>query len=318
MERRKFLQGALSLGTVMAGADQLGAITAPPVIDSHIHLFDPTRAGGVPWPEPGDLIYKPTLPGRYESIAAPFGVVGAVAIEASPLASDNDWMLNVVERNPVMLGMIGDLVPGWPDYGRELARLQKNPLFLGIRYGNLWKRNLLQDQEKAGFMDGLKDLAQANLVLELANPNADLIEAARRVAAKVPELTIVIDHLPHAVEPTEAQSLKMYRANLAELGTHARVFVKLSEIVTATNGKVDKDASVYARKLDPLWELFGPDRVIFGSDWPNSDHVASYDDTFGVVRTYLDSKGAAASRKYFADNSRRAYGWKPRRANQHI
>ena len=318
MKRRDFLQGAASLGAMLAGSCPLNAIARAPVIDSHIHLFDPTRAGGVPWPEPNDLIYKPTLPSRYESMAAPFGVVGAIAIEASPLSSDNDWLLNVVEQNPVMVGMIGDLVPGSAAYGRELDRLQKNPLFLGIRYGNLWKRDLLEDKKKTGFMDGLKALAQAKLVLEIANPDADLIEAARQVAAEVPELTIVIDHLPHAVEPTDSAMLKTYHANLAELGHHSSVYIKLSEIVTATDGKPDKDAVIYARRLDPLWELFGPDRVLFGSDWPNSDHVAGYADTFAVVRTYLQSKGTAASRKYFSRNSRLAYRWKPRRPNQNV
>ena len=318
MKRREFLQGAVSLGATIATGRPLAALASAGVIDSHIHLFDTARPGGVPWPEPGDLIYKPALPSRYEPIAAPFGVVGAIAIEASPLTSDNDWLLNAVERNPIMLGMIGDLVPGARGYGRDLARLQKNPLFLGIRYGNLWKRNLLEDMKQAGFLEGLKDLAQAQSVLEVANPDADLIEAVHRVASHVPDLTIVIDHLPHAVEPTDAVTLKSYHANLAELGKHARVYVKLSEIVTATNGRADKDAAAYARRLDPLWDLFGPDRVIFGSDWPNSDHVASYAETFNVARTYLDSKGAAASRKYFAGNSRRAYRWKPRRPNQDL
>src|SRR5579859_7114560 len=67
-----------------------------PVIDGHIHLFDPTRAGGVPWPEKDDMaLYKPALPDRYEALARPLGVVGAIAIEASPLASDNQWLLRI-------------------------------------------------------------------------------------------------------------------------------------------------------------------------------------------------------------------------------
>ena len=67
-----------------------------PIIDAHIHLFDPTRPGGVPWPEKDDaVLYKPSTPERYVAISAKFGVVGAIAIEASPLASDNQWLLNV-------------------------------------------------------------------------------------------------------------------------------------------------------------------------------------------------------------------------------
>ena len=318
MKRRELLKGATVAGLAGALAGPLQALSQPPVIDAHIHLFDPTRPGGVPWPEAGDVIYKPALPSRYEPLAAPFGVVGAIAIEASPLPSDNDWLLHVVERNPLMVGMIGYLVPGAADFGRELERLHRNSLFLGIRYGNLWKRNLLRDKDGPGFMDGLKMMAQAKLVLEVANPDADLIEAVHQIAGQIADLTIVIDHLPHALEPANPAEKKSYHARLAELGKRAGTFVKLSEIVTVTDGKVDRDAAAYARKLDPLWEMFGPDRVIFGSDWPNSDHVANLADTFSVVQTYVAGKGATAARKYFANNSQQAYRWEPRRANQRL
>ena len=56
-----------------------------PIIDCHIHMFDTARPGGVPWPEKGDAIYRPALPDRYARIARPLGVVGAIAVEASPL-----------------------------------------------------------------------------------------------------------------------------------------------------------------------------------------------------------------------------------------
>ena len=91
MERRSVLK--LGLGAAMGWATD--ALATPPlrVIDAHIHLFDTGRPGGVPWPEKTDAIYRPALPDRYASLAKPFGVVGAIAVEASPLRSDNDWVL---------------------------------------------------------------------------------------------------------------------------------------------------------------------------------------------------------------------------------
>ena len=88
MERRRLLKlGASLAGGVAIGRAAEALPTAIPVIDTHIHLFDPTRPGGVPWPEKTDTaIYKTTLPDRYVSIAGPLGVVGAIVIEASPLA----------------------------------------------------------------------------------------------------------------------------------------------------------------------------------------------------------------------------------------
>ncbi len=149
-----------------------------PIVDAHIHLFDTSRPGGVPWPEKSDtVLYRPATPTRYKQVTAGLGVVAAIAVAASPLASDNDWLLGVVAADPIMVGVVGDLDPLEPGFAANLERLHANPLFLGFRYGNLWKRDLLVDMAKPRFIDGLKLLAQAGLVLESANPDANLIRA---------------------------------------------------------------------------------------------------------------------------------------------
>jgi predicted TIM-barrel fold metal-dependent hydrolase len=289
-----------------------------PIVDSHIHLFDPTRPGGVPWPEKSDrALYKPALPDRYAALSAAFGIVGCIAVEASPLASDNDWLLAVARDRPIVLGVIGDLVPGTPTYLSDLDRLHHNPLFLGLRYGNLWDRDLSTDLSKPGFIDGLKALAQAKLVLECANPNASLIGAVLEVAERVDTLRIVVDHLPNASRPSEAGALKQYNNDLRTLAEHPNVSVKLSEVPVVLDGKlVQDDPAFYKERLDPLWDLFGEDRVIFGSDWPNSDHVAPFADTLAIVRRYMAQKTRSEQEKYYWKNSARIYGWSPRRSDQ--
>ena len=234
MHRREVLKLA-ALGAAAATLDKgLAALPTAasgpiPVIDAHIHLFDTLRPGGVPWPEKTDaVVYKPALPARYVTQSAAFGVVGAIAIEASPLASDNQWLLNVAASNAMIVGIIGDLVPSSPTFIEALERLHGDQLFLGIRYGNLWNRDLAADLENPGFIDGLKALAQAGLVLETANPDPRLIGAVVEVAERIPSLRIVIDHLPHAPLPTEKDALDDYWANLRLLAGSPRVFVKLS------------------------------------------------------------------------------------------
>ena len=320
MHRRDLLKltaygaGALALSRSGIGEP---ARTTPPIIDTHIHLFDPTRPGGVPWPEKTDTaLYKPALPPRYQQLSAPFGVVGAIAVEASPLASDNDWLLNVVESNPFMVGMVGDLIPGDSSYHASLDRLHKNPLFLGIRYGNLWNRDLEADLNKPGFMDGLKALAQAGLVLDSANPDLGLIRAILRVSDAVPSLRIVIDHLPNVKIERGPSQLMEYLTSLPRLAQNPNVFIKLSEIPVLRDGKLITDAAFYRDHLADLWTNFGEDHVLFGSDWPNSDHVAPYADTLSIVRTYIAGKSPAAAEKYYWKNSIAAYHWQPRTASQ--
>jgi L-fuconolactonase len=288
-----------------------------PIIDAHIHLFDPLRPGGVPWPLADDtVLYRQALPERFVALTAPLGIVGAIAIEASPLASDNRWLLKVAADHPVIVGVIGDLVPGTEAYLPDLDRLHDDPLFLGFRYGNLWNRDLSVDLQKPGFVEGLKTLAQAGLVFESANPDPILIRAILNAAERVADLRIVIDHLPHAVVPKEETARKEYRSNLSQLAKSPRVFVKLSEIPVLANGSVVTDIAYYREALDAIWGVFGEDRILFGSDWPNSDHVAPYQETLSIVRGYIRQKGPVVAEKFFWKNSIAAYRWHRRRPDQ--
>jgi predicted TIM-barrel fold metal-dependent hydrolase len=324
MRRRDVLKlAALSAGaSALRGPAAALPLPAPasgsiPIIDTHIHLFDTLRPGGVPWPEKTDTaLYKPALPERYVAETAALGIVGAIAIEASPLASDNQWLLNVAANHALIVGVVGDLVPGSASYMQDLERLHGHSLFLGIRYGNIWNRDLAADLENPGFIGGLKALAAAGLVLDTANPDPRLIGAIVEVAARVPDLRIVIDHLPHAPAPAEKDAQDQYWANLRLLAGSPRVFVKLSEIPVRTNGKLMTDPHFYQASLDAIWDVFGEDHIFYGSDWPNSDHVATYAQTFAIVRGYISRKSVAVREKFFWKNSVAAYKWQRRTPDQ--
>ena len=109
-----------------------------PIIDTHIHLFDPTRPQGAPYTGPPGVPVEPSLPPRYRRLATPLGIVGAIKVEASPWVEDNLWVLEVAERDTIVVGVVGNLEPDKPDFADMLERYHKNRLFRGIRYGNLW------------------------------------------------------------------------------------------------------------------------------------------------------------------------------------
>src|SRR5262249_47803472 len=160
-------------------------------------------------------------------------------------------------KDQYIVGIIGDLVPGSSSFRKNLDRLSSNPLFRGIRYGNLWDRNLLQDMSRPGFVEDLKSLSQAKLTLDSANPDADLITALVRVKEKVPDLTIVIDHLPNATVSTETSAQKEYVSSLERLRDSPGVFAKLSEIPVRLNDEVQLDINIYQHKLDMIWDILG-------------------------------------------------------------
>lgn len=318
MHRRHFIQSAAAIAISAAADPAIAAAPIPmPVIDAHIHLFDPTRPGVVPWPDKSAAaLYQPALPPRFSKLAEPHGVVGAIAVECSPWMIDNFWLHDVVEKNPIMLGFIGDLQPETPDFAATFDYLHRSPLFLGLRYGNLWGRDPHEAAHTWEFISGLKLMAQAGLVLETANPDADLITAVLEISDRVPELRIVLDHLPHADVPADPTARKTYEDNLRELSHRPTIFVKGSEILRRIDGRVALDLSAYKDTLDRIWDLFGEDRVFFGSDWPNSDLLATYDETFGLAQRYIATRSDAAQQKYFWKNSISVYKWQPRTAAQ--
>src|SRR4029077_13352760 len=120
----------------------------------------------------------------------------------------------------------------------------------------------------------LKRLSAAGLLLESANPNPVLIAEILKLTDSIPELRIVIDHLPQAVPPAEPAARKAYERDLQALSRRSNVYVKGSEVFRQVNGKVPADLDFYRPWLDEIWDMFGEDKLLYGSDWPNSDHLA--------------------------------------------
>ena len=317
MKRRTFLCTALA-GTIANASDTLADNPSVniPIIDTHIHLFDISRPQGVPWPPKDSSIYKSALPERFRKLAAPHGVVGAIEIECSPWLEDNQWVLDIAAKNPIIVGTIGDLEPDKPDFPKQLERFHKNPLFRGIRYGNLWNRSLAEQLSNSRFVNNVKLMANAGLVLDTANPDPALIHPALRLSDRIPNLKLIIDHLPELAMPQNDVKRKACEADLRALEQRPQVFAKLSGIVRRVDGRVPLDVSFYQDRLDRIWNAFGPDRVLYGSDWPNSDLWAGYSDVFRLAKEFISNKGAAAIEKFYWKNSVAAYSWVRRDANQ--
>jgi predicted TIM-barrel fold metal-dependent hydrolase len=302
VNRRTFLAALAALPFASTAVE-----SAPtPIIDAHIHLFDRRRPQGVAWPPKDDPAPGiSALPPRYRELVKPFGIVGAIVEEASPWLEDNQWVLDQIATDSIFVGAVGFLDPGKPDFGKNLERFHKNNRYLGIRYRDVEGRSIAEGIEEPTFVSDLKLLADAGLSLDLTATPSIMV----KVTDKVPSLRMVIPHLPGARLPQERQALGAYMANLRELGKRPHVYIKLSEVIKRVDGKVPTDPNFYREWLDQLWNIFGENRVIFGSDWPNSEHVGQYSDVVTVAQAYVKGKGASAVEKVFWKNSAAAYRW---------
>src|SRR5258708_11912006 len=104
MQRRTFLTAAAG----RAFAKAFAQASSFPIIDSHVHLYDPTRPQGVPWPNANQTsIFRTFLPADYRKIVAPFNVVGMMEMECSAWVEDNYWVLDVAARDTFVVGTVG-------------------------------------------------------------------------------------------------------------------------------------------------------------------------------------------------------------------
>ena len=200
----------------------LMAPAAAPIIDTHTHFYDPTRQQGVPWPPPSEKsLYRRVLPPEFVALSRPHGVTAAIVVEASPWLEDNQWVLNLAKDHLVIAGLVGHLNPGATGFREQLARFRKYPLFLGIRLsGNALSKGL----PSAAFVDDLRRLSGEGLQVDLLGGPA-MLEDVARLARAVPELRIVIDHVPFDTPGGPA---------LAAMREHPSVYAKVSGRTTDT------------------------------------------------------------------------------------
>ncbi len=157
LNRRNFLRSAAASLVLPAAS----AAPAAPVIDTHIHFYNPRRKDGIPWPPKSDtVLYKPVLPHLFAETAGPLGVKGAVVIEANSRPEDNQCVLDLVKKTPMILAFVANLEAGTESFRANLAALRKDSLVRGIR---LFDRKIIAGVSQPAFMEDVKRLADAGL-----------------------------------------------------------------------------------------------------------------------------------------------------------
>ena len=297
-------------------ADPDSALTAAPdeqdaagssltVVDTHIHLYDTAREEGLPWPEPGDVLYEPVLPPDFDAIAEENGIAATVIVEASEWLPDNKWVLDLVAHNPERyIGLVGSLEFGVSGFSENLKELSEDSRFVGLR---LRQRPGGETFFSEQVWADLRLLAELDQTLDVLMFEFNLDDVAL-IADRIPTLKILVNHVAGANIDGEAPDPDWVEG-VRRASAFPNVHCKISGLFQQSNLQPSPtNLSFYAPVLEVLWENFGEDRLIYGSNWPVTRRGGIYGDYKSIVIDFFEPKGQGALEKLMSGNALAFYG----------
>ena len=276
------------------------------IVDAHHHLWDPARRR---YPVLEDPALAPIRRAyAIEELRAAVGdlVGGTVLVQTVPdRAETEEFLATAAASDGLVRGVVGwvDLTAG--DVAEQLGKLRAGPggeRLVGIRHQ-------VQDEAdplwlaRADVRRGISAVGAAGLAYDLLVRTHQL-DAAREVVEALPEVRFVLDHL--AKPPIAAGEWEPWASGVAGLAALPNVTAKLSGLVTEAVWD-DWDAERIGRYTEHALALFGPDRLMFGSDWPVCALAAGYDEVFSLAVALTVGLSDAERAAVFGDTASRVY-----------
>lgn len=280
------------------------------MIDTHVHVWDP--AGGpagvrYPWltPQYGDL-YRAHDLSQIQPAMDRAGVQGVVLVQASDSMNETKALLAAASRSDRAAAVVGWLPLAEPDeLSRQLAAFSGHPMFVGVRH-------LIHDEPDRSWMlrsavsDGLERLAEIGLTFDAVAETLDLLAQVDVVAKRHEGLTIVIDHL--GKPPIGGPTWDRWADLLAAAAAHPNVVAKISGL--GPIGAVRGGEHDWMPSVQHAIDIFGPARLMIGSDWPIStvhgNYISMIEATVKIVQT-LDTIGPADRSRILIGNAQQIY-----------
>jgi L-fuconolactonase len=256
-------------------------------IDSHVHFLVYNPQEHVWVTDELGALKASFLPNDIEPLLSRTGFQGCVAVEARQMAKENDWLLSLARSHPVIKGVVGWVDLAAPDITTRLEALAIHPEIKGFRH-------VVIDEPDEGFL--LRDDFQRGITaLGPFGFTYDLLilpqhmPAAVQLVRKFPQQRFVLDHL--GLPDIRERQIASWKPGMKELAAFPNVFVKLSGLVFRADWQRwrPQDFTPY---LNVALELFGPKRLMLGSNWP----VCTVGGEFNaVISAYLDGIRALSS-----------------------
>lgn len=252
------------------------------LIDAHQHfwIYRPDEYGWID--DSLAALRRNFLPEDLTAELAGTGFQGSVAVQARQTLEETRWLLELAERSPSILGVVGWVDLRSTEVRSQLKEFARNSKLIGIRHivqAEPDDRFLMRPE----FLRGISMLEEFDLAYDILIYTKHLPVAAEFVE-RFPRHRFVLDHL--AKPPIKGGEIDSWAQGIRRLAAFPNVYCKLSGLVTEADWQHWKPEHI-GPYLDVAFQAFGPDRLMIGSDWPVCLVAASYAGALGVVRDYV-------------------------------
>jgi len=272
-------------------------------IDAHQHYWSIKR-GDYGWITPElTKLHRDYLPEHLAGHLSKYEIAGTIAVQAAPTVEETDYLLALADRTESILGVVGWLDLFDPSHRRHYEHYKQHPKFVGFR---MMIQELPDASQilKPSIVDALRDYAREDLPVDLLLKSHQL-EVLNLLLNEVPGLRGVIDHI--AKPPIAAGSFEPWAKQMERAAAYPNIYCKLSGMVTEADHRSWKPEQI-ERYIHHVLALFGPNRVMFGSDWPVCLLAAEYDEVVDVLERAIPSSWGERERAaLYGDNAARFY-----------
>ena len=250
-------------------------------IDAHQHFWTYNQRDFGWIDESMGSIRRDFLPADLKPELEKNGFHGSVLVQVRQTLEETRWMLELAEKNPFILGVIGWVNLRSPRLRAELESFGGNPKLVGIRH-------IVQSEPddfllQPDFLRGISMLEEFDLVYDILIYTQHL-PIATKFVERFPRQRFVLDHL--AKPPIKSRAVDAWARGLRNLATFPNVCAKVSGLVTEAEWQTWKPEDIRPY-LDVAFECFGPGRLMVGSDWPVCTVAASYTQVVSLAKDYL-------------------------------
>ena len=270
----------------------------PRRIDAHQHYWSVAR-GDYGWMPATSPLHRDYLPADLLPLSAAAGIDGTIVVQAAPTVAETDWLLELAAGEPSILGVVG-WAPLDDPHEPTLARRGDDSACVGIRP---MLQDLVDDDwiERCVARETLEQVAAHGLVLDLLARPAQLPHALRALE-RVPELVAVVDHLG---KPDYSRDPGGWGDAIRALAARPNTYCKLSGLITEVGRGWSRDR--FRAHTDVVLEAFGPERVVFGSDWPVCQTAGTYAQVVELAQWLLDALEPVERDAVFGGSAARLY-----------